>query len=89
MEDYIPESTEVEMAFFRKTDLFKKKRYIDAIYFGEICESKRNGKGVMRYKSGRVFEGDWQNDLRHGHGYERYQNGNVYKGSFDTGKAHG
>jgi hypothetical protein len=47
------------------------------------------GKGVMIYKSGRVYEGDWKDDLRDGHGYERYANGNVYKGSFETGKAHG
>ena len=43
----------------------------------------------MKYKTGRVYEGDWINDLRHGHGYERYANGNVYFGDFDTGKAHG
>jgi hypothetical protein len=60
------------MALFKSSEIFKKKRYIDAIYFGEIVENKRNGKGVMRYKTGRVYEGDWQNDLRHGKGYERY-----------------
>lgn len=77
------------MDYLRSSQIFKKKRYIDAIYFGEIVETKRNGKGVMKYKTGRVFEGDWLNDLRHGKGYERYQNGNVYIGYFETGKAHG
>lgn len=43
----------------------------------------------MKYKSGRVYEGDWINDLRHGKGYERYQNQNLYIGDFHTGKAHG
>jgi len=43
----------------------------------------------MKYKSGRVYEGEWLNDLRHGRGYERYENGNVYLGQFETGKAHG
>ena len=43
----------------------------------------------MKYKSGRVFEGDWQADLRHGKGYERYENWNIYIGAFHTGKAHG
>lgn len=36
----------------------------------------------MKYKSGRVYEGDWLTDLRDGRGYERYQNGNVYLGDF-------
>lgn len=34
----------------------------------------------MKYKSGRLYEGDWLNDLRHGRGYEKYANGNVYLG---------
>lgn len=43
----------------------------------------------MKYKSGRLFEGDWLDDLRHGRGYERYANNNLYLGDFHTGKAHG
>ena len=43
----------------------------------------------MLYKTGRIYEGEWLNDLRHGKGYEKYHNGNVYLGMFDTGKAHG
>lgn len=34
----------------------------------------------MKYKSGRMYEGDWLNDVRHGRGYERYQNNNIYLG---------
>jgi hypothetical protein len=77
------------MEQLRQSQIFRKKRYVDAVYFGEVVDMKRNGKGVMKYKTGRVYEGDWLNDLRHGHGYERYHNGNVYLGSFETGKAHG
>ena len=68
---------------------FKKKRYMDAVYFGEIVNSKRQGKGVMRYLNTRVYEGEWEKDLRQGRGYERYENGNVYIGMFFKGKAHG
>lgn len=32
----------------------------------------RFGKGVMKYKSGRIYEGEWMGDLRHGQGYEKY-----------------
>ena len=40
----------------------------------------RNGKGIMIYSNGRVFEGEWMNDKRNGNGYERYSNGNRYEG---------
>lgn len=43
----------------------------------------------MKYKTSRLYEGDWVNDLRQGKGYERYAKGNVYLGYFDKGKAHG
>jgi hypothetical protein len=61
------------------------KRYADAIYQGEVREKKRNGLGVMRYKTSRVYEGYWVNDVRDGKGYERYFNGNVYQGDFKNG----
>jgi hypothetical protein len=57
----------------------------DAVYFGEVVKGKRIGKGVMRYKNGRQYEGDWDNDLRNGRGFERYANGNKYIGSFLKG----
>jgi hypothetical protein len=77
------------MEAIRKSECFRRKRYIDAIYFGEIIENKREGQGIMKYKSGRLYEGNWKTDVRSGRGYEKYQNGNIYLGSFDKGKAHG
>ena len=43
----------------------------------------------MVYDSGRVYEGEFINDVREGHGYEKYDNRNVYIGYFKRGKAHG
>jgi len=43
----------------------------------------------MRYRNGRVFEGDWDDDVRHGRGFEKYVNGNTYQGEYQYGKAHG
>lgn len=85
----MPESGFIDIEVMKQSPTFRKKRYIDAVYFGETLELKRHGKGVMKYKSGRVYEGEWQNDVRHGKGYEKYQNGNVYLGDFENGKAHG
>ena len=42
-----------------------------------------------KYIDGRVYEGEWQNDLRHGQGTEKYSNGDSYVGNFQDGKAHG
>ena len=45
--------------------------------------------GLMRYKSGRFYEGHWYNDMREGKGFERYANGHTYEGYYHKGKPHG
>lgn len=82
LEDYKLESDMLELEELKLSKQFRRKRYVDAMYFGEINEEskKRVGKGVMIYKTGRFYEGEWLNDLRHGRGYEKYHNGNVYIG---------
>lgn len=89
LEEYKPESEMIALDDIRQSLIYKRKRYVDAMFFGELLELKRHGQGVMLYKTGRVYEGEWLNDLRHGKGYEKYHNGNIYLGMFDTGKAHG
>jgi hypothetical protein len=42
----------------------------------------RHGFGVMRYSTGRQYEGDFLADLREGRGFELYPTGNSYFGSF-------
>ena len=56
---------------------------------GTVINSKRHGKGVMKYRNARQYEGFWDRDLRDGKGFERYPNGNTYFGQFKYGKAHG
>ena len=74
------ESTEVDLTAIRQIDGFKEVRYKDAIYLGTVIRGKRHGKGVMRYRNGRQYEGFWDRDLRDGKGFERYPNGNTYFG---------
>jgi hypothetical protein len=59
---------------------FGVKRYKDAVFRGEIDPdtNKRVGKGVIVYKNGRTYEGEWVGDKRQGRGYERFANGNIY-----------
>ena len=40
----------------------------------------------MVYSSGRVYEGEWQNDKKFGKGLEIDSNGNRYEGDFVNGK---
>ena len=75
----------------RDSEHFSIKRYVNAIYFGELIDQKREGLGIMIYGAdkGWVYEGQWAHDKRNGLGYERYKNGNKYEGEFKDNKAHG
>ena len=83
------EANEVDLAAIKEIDGYKEIRYKDAIYMGTVINGKRHGKGVMKYRNGRQYEGFWEHDLRDGKGFERYPNGNTYFGQFKFGKAHG
>ena len=87
--EIILESTEVDLDAIKEVDGYKETRYRDAIYLGIVINNKRHGKGVMKYRNGRQYEGFWDRDLRDGKGFERYPNGNTYFGQFKNGKAHG
>lgn len=54
------ESTEVDLAAVREVDGYKEVKYKDALYFGIVINNKRHGKGVMRYRNGRQYEGFWE-----------------------------
>jgi len=90
-EDYKMKSDLFDFDEIKQSELFKVKKYKDAIYRGWLDPETyaRNGFGVMEYDNGRVYEGSWENDLRTGKGYEMYSNRNLYQGEFLRGKAHG
>ena len=83
------EAYEVDLTAVRQVDGFEEIKYKDAIFLGTVIKGKRHGKGVMKYRNGRQYEGFWEHDLRDGKGFERYPNGNTYFGQFKYGKAHG
>ena len=43
---------------------------------------RREGKGIMRYKDGREYKGDWLNDKMHGHGTFVWPTGERYEGDY-------
>jgi hypothetical protein len=65
----------------KESSKFNIKQYKDSIYRGEINKKrKREGKGVIVYDTGRIYEGTWESDKRSGRGYELFSNGNTYQG---------
>jgi len=68
--------------------------YRTSIFYGEVKEFDdgrwiKEGKGVLMYETGRIYEGSWKNNKRDGIGFEKFENGNVYQGDFMSGRAHG
>lgn len=83
--------------------------YRNSIYYGQVKEFEdgrchKEGKGILLYDNGRVYEGNWKNNKREGIGYERFQSsGNdgssqdlkdntdcdIYQGEYMMGRAHG
>ena len=74
----------------------RKKKYKDGNYEGIIINGKRELRGVMNYKNGGKYEGQWRNDKRHGKGIfisQNYNNpkliGIKYEGEFNNDKIEG
>jgi hypothetical protein len=62
--------------------------YKNSYYVGLLDPNSfiRQGKGIIRYESGRLYEGSWHQDKRQGLGYEKFQTGNTYIGEYYKGK---
>lgn len=50
---------------------------------------KRHGKGIMKYRTGDLYEGEWLDDCMHGQGIMVYTNGEKYRGEWNENKRHG
>ena len=48
-----------------------------------------DGEGVHRWKDGRKYEGQYQNDKKHGYGVYTWSDGRQYDGPWLNGKQHG
>ena len=65
-------------------------RLKDGEYRGSVNpKGRRYGFGVMTYKNGEVYEGEWKNDVRSGKGKMTYKNGDVYEGEWEYDSARG
>jgi len=57
-------------------------------YEGIIIDKKREIFGIMRYKNGVVFEGEWKNDRQHGRGIFSEKN-LTFEGRWENGEKNG
>ena len=78
---------------FRKEDsrvkLGPTKLDNGAIYEGEWCKGKRDGKGIMTQADGSKYDGEFVEDMCHGHGILNYANGDSYSGEWFQDRKHG
>lgn len=58
-------------------------------YFGQFSNFKKQGKGVLRMKSGDFYKGDFEFDEMEGYGEYYYENNDKYVGEFKKGQRHG
>lgn len=66
-----------------------KKPFPEGSYSGELNEHGRSGYGIMRFKSGIKYYGQWAQDTPHGLGFLFISAQNYYKGSLNKGKFSG
>ena len=72
------------------TDIEPYMKRVVVGYDGERnAAGQMHGRGVFRYASGDVYEGDYKDNNRHGRGVCRYANGDVYEGDYKDDKRHG
>ena len=74
----------------------RRKKFKDGQYEGIIINGKRELRGIMNYKDGSKYEGQWKDDKRHGKGVftsMNYNNPNLagikYEGEFNNDRIEG
>ena len=46
----------------------------------------KNGKGILKFPSGQVYYGEWDDDNKHGVGIYRSESGMIYIGEYEEDK---
>ena len=68
----------------------------DCVYYGDLLDDKREGKGIINWNDGAIYSGDFLNDLRHGQGNiieypssNAPRHGGEYEGGWKYDEMHG
>ena len=84
-----PEAAVPRRNEFLRCEIIFEEKDSRATYRGETRVNERNGLGVLTFKDGVVYHGQFSNDLSHGLAVETYPGGFVYKGGFVDDERHG
>ena len=71
---------EINYNFDHNNESIKRVKYI-----GQILNGVPEGKGIMYWNNGDIYEGDWKNDKREGKGIMFKKNGDIYEGEWKNG----
>jgi len=67
-----PKLFEFDPNFLKNCDNIEKRTYSDYEYEGQMKDGNKNGKGIMRWTTGKwkgdVYQGEFKDDLRNGKG---------------------
>jgi hypothetical protein len=58
-------------------------------YEGSWAQGQKDGDGTLRYPSGGLYVGRFENDTQHGHGAKSWSNGDSYVGEWVNGRITG
>ena len=72
---------EINYNFDHKNESIKRVKYIC-----QILNGVPEGKGIMYWNNGDIYEGDWKNDKREGKGIMYYNNGKKKEGIWKNDK---
>ena len=42
----------------------------------------KNGKGILKFNNGDIYDGDWRDDEKNGKGIYQFSNGDSYEGDW-------
>ncbi|CAK69022.1 unnamed protein product (macronuclear) [Paramecium tetraurelia] len=59
------------------------------LYYGQLFNNLKHGRGILLSSNGRRYEGHWNEDEKNGYGWELLPNGSQYEGYYFHGKPHG
>jgi hypothetical protein len=58
-------------------------------YQGDFKYGNWDGQGVLVFRNGDLYIGEFVDDVRTGMGYYQWKDGRTYQGAFDTNRRHG
>jgi len=89
LQNYESKNETIRPLFQKKPKHWRMQKYPNGIYYGEMINGRRHGKGILLRSNKGSYEGEWENDLKHGEGLEFASNGSIYEGQYRNGKPDG